>query len=116
MSFNEVKGKLKSLTQGSKSDAIYGNMARTFKALTDLVDWKTINTVKVTEPKSKPNETLESTKEDQMDSNPKHEAETIIKRSRTELHYNIQIHLPATRDNAVYDAIFQSLKKHLIDD
>lgn len=30
------------------------------------------------------------------------------------LHYNIQIHLPETTNMAVYDAIFQSLKKHLM--
>ena len=30
------------------------------------------------------------------------------------LHYNIQIHLPETTNMAVYDAIFQSLKKHLL--
>ena len=32
---------------------------------------------------------------------------------RPEFHYNIQIHLPESRDQAVYDAIFKSLKKHL---
>ncbi|MEM7221102.1 MAG: DUF5343 domain-containing protein [Pseudomonadota bacterium] len=31
------------------------------------------------------------------------------------LHYNIQIHLPATKDLEVYNAIFKSLKEHLID-
>lgn len=30
------------------------------------------------------------------------------------LHYNIQIHLPATKDVEVYNAIFKSLKEHLI--
>ena len=29
------------------------------------------------------------------------------------LHYNIQIHLPATKDIEVYNAIFKSLKEHL---
>lgn len=31
------------------------------------------------------------------------------------LHYNIQIHLPPTKDIEVYNAIFKSLKEHLID-
>lgn len=31
------------------------------------------------------------------------------------LHYNIQIHLPATKDIEVYNAIFKSLKEHLIE-
>jgi hypothetical protein len=30
------------------------------------------------------------------------------------LHYNIQIHLPATKDVEVFNAIFKSLKEHLI--
>jgi hypothetical protein len=30
------------------------------------------------------------------------------------LHYNIQIHLPATKDVEVYNAIFKSLREHLI--
>jgi hypothetical protein len=31
------------------------------------------------------------------------------------LHYNIQIHLPATKDVEVYNAIFKSLRNHLIE-
>lgn len=31
----------------------------------------------------------------------------------TGLHYNIQVHLPATKDIEVYNAIFKSLKEHL---
>ena len=34
---------------------------------------------------------------------------------RTALHYNIQIHLPATKDVEVFNAIFKSLKEHLLD-
>jgi hypothetical protein len=30
-------------------------------------------------------------------------------------HYNIQIHLPATKDVEVYNAIFKSFKEHLVD-
>jgi hypothetical protein len=31
------------------------------------------------------------------------------------LHYNIQIHLPATKDIEVYNAIFKSLRSHIVD-
>lgn len=31
------------------------------------------------------------------------------------LHYNIQIHLPPTKDIEVYNAIFKSLKEHILD-
>jgi hypothetical protein len=40
--------------------------------------------------------------------------ELIKKEITTEMHYNIQIHLPETRDMTVYDAIFRSLKEHLL--
>jgi hypothetical protein len=32
------------------------------------------------------------------------------------LRYNIEVHLPATKDVEVYNAIFKSLKEHLLDD
>ena len=32
------------------------------------------------------------------------------------LRYNIEIHLPATKDIEVYNAIFKSLREHLIND
>jgi hypothetical protein len=32
------------------------------------------------------------------------------------LRYNIEIHLPATKDPEVFSAIFRSLKEHLLDD
>ena len=32
----------------------------------------------------------------------------------TELHYTIQVHLPATKDLEVYNAIFKSLKENLL--
>jgi hypothetical protein len=34
---------------------------------------------------------------------------------RPALHYNIQIHLPATKDVEVFNSIFKSLKEHLLD-
>jgi hypothetical protein len=37
------------------------------------------------------------------------------RRDPTSLHYNIQIHLPATKDIEVYNAIFRSLRDHIID-
>lgn len=35
--------------------------------------------------------------------------------SRPTLHYNIQIHLPATKDVEVFNAIFKTLKEHLLE-
>lgn len=37
------------------------------------------------------------------------------RRAATSLHYNIQIHLPATKDIEVYNSIFKSLREHLLE-
>ena len=34
----------------------------------------------------------------------------------SEMHINIQLHLPATNDPTVYDTLFKSLRKHLLSD
>lgn len=44
----------------------------------------------------------------------KSQTKTVPTTTDMNLHYNIQIHLPETTNMAVYDAIFQSLKKHLM--
>lgn len=109
LSNEEIKNKLKTLTLGQKTDKVLGLMANTFKSLCSLADWNKKN--KVTET----HKTLEN-----------HEKETIENQNtilsennnsshnKMNLHYNIQIHLPETTNLAVYDAIFQSLKKHLM--
>lgn len=105
---DEVKNKLRTLTQGQKSDKVLGLMASTFKALVEYADWnpqtkaqkKQQEVVKDTEKVTKP-ETVTEQKE-------------IKKTVDTEFHYNIQIHLPITRDVSVYDALFKSLKDHLL--
>ena len=109
LTIDEVKGKLKTLTQGQKSDNIINLMANTFKALCDIADWSVQST-----PNGVPaiveaplNKEAYATQE-QDNGNPSGT------QGRMNLHYNIQIHLPETTNMAVYDAIFQSLKKHLM--
>lgn len=103
LSNDEIKNKLRTLTQGQKSDDVISKMSSTFRALCDLADWskpvppKTPNPI---EPNDDlPDETGEKEK---------------LQAPEMNLHYNIQIHLPETTNMAVYDAIFQSLKKHLL--
>ncbi|WP_141336450.1 DUF5343 domain-containing protein [Paenibacillus sp. tmac-D7] len=108
LSVEEVKNKLRTLTQGQKSNDVIQFMANTFKALCEYADWKA------------PSNTIETS----VSSTPPHQdkpQEPItlpIKPNSKEieapqLHYNIQIILPETRDPLVYDAIFRSLKEHL---
>ena len=105
LSEEEVKNKLKTLTRGEKSDKVVGLMAKTFKALCDYADW------------SKPSKALPESESKQETIAPKEVTKPRVEGPQPRvmgLHYNIQIHLPATRDSAVYDAIFKSLKDHLL--
>lgn len=110
MSANDVKNKLKTLTQGSKSDTVLGCMANTFTSLCKYADFSKNSTKELL-----PTKHQEPTAEEIPHTNDhKMTHELINKKITTEMHYNIQIHLPETRDMTVYDAIFKSLKEHLL--
>jgi len=109
MTPNDVKNKLRTLTQGSKSEAVLQFMANTFTALCKYADFSKQTDKEIMTVKKKDPETEELHKNDQ-----KLTHELINKKITTEMHYNIQIHLPETRDITVYDAIFKSLKEHLL--
>jgi hypothetical protein len=100
----EVKNKLKTLTQGQKSDTVLDDMAKTFVALCAIADWTT--PVQIEAPIIKV-ETPSSVDAPLLDINSQN-------LPIAQLCYNIQIILPATRDTAVYDALFKSLKEHLL--
>ena len=105
MSNDEVKNKLKTLTQGQKKDKVLSCMATTFKALCSLADWsQDTNSLKTNKENSLTEESIISNSVSTKKQN----------ETKMNLHYNIQIHLPETTNLAVYDAIFQSLKKHLL--
>ncbi|AHF11371.1 MULTISPECIES: DUF5343 domain-containing protein [Dehalobacter] len=115
MTNDEVKNKLKTLTQGQKSEKVISMMAMTFKALGEYADWEKAKNITPKSEKEVINVKGNSSHEKTSIEDQKRLEETVNDRSKSlDLHYNIQIHLPETRDMAVYDAIFQSLKKHLI--
>jgi len=104
----EVKNKLKTLTQGQKSENVVSLMASTFKALVSYADWSgaasntpidTPHTSTVTAPQSAPA--------------PSEPAPRSRQDKAFQLHYDIHVHLPESRDPAVFDAIFEAMKKHL---
>jgi hypothetical protein len=101
---NLIEGKFKSTYNMSDSSA--ERAARTFLALLDLADADTIAGT----PKS-PDE-VDAKKE--MDLKVDHKSPGV-KKSVVGLNYNIEIHLPATKEVEVYNAIFKSLREHLID-
>lgn len=106
MSNDEVKNKLKTLTQGQKSDKVIGLMAMTFRAFCDLADWS-----EATEIQGSSENTAVQNERNDFAGFEKRGSK--VPKTDMNLHYNIQIHLPETTNMAVYDAIFQSLKKHL---
>lgn len=114
MSAVEVKNKFKTLLQGSKSDNILGWMSNTFTTLCKYADFsKSKNADLVALKKEEPHFEHQH-KPNQEDAGHRMTHELINKEIITEMHYNIQIHLPETRDTTVYDAIFKSLKEHLL--
>ena len=78
-------------------------LAKTFFALLELADLDTGKEKKL--PEDEPDDPLSSHESTAM---------PLAAAGVTGLHYNIQIHLPATKDVEVYNAIFKSLRVHLV--
>lgn len=92
----EIKGALSRVT-GKDEDGI-NRIYNTFKALCAIADFN--ENAQVIQP--------EKTEEDSTSSSIQSESR------KAEFHYNIQIHLSATTDISVYNAIFKSLKENLL--
>lgn len=105
-----IQGKFKSFHNAS--DHVATLMSKTFYELLKLSD------LKATPKKSIPKNEKE---EDEDELPPKPEPSRGNGGVGTPpiygagLHYNIQIHLPASKDVEVYNAIFKSLREHLIE-
>lgn len=83
-------------------------MASTFTALTDLAVWD-VPAVEVT---PLPTDDFDAPKEHATD----HTEHSCKKKGHTiAFRHNVEIHLPATTNIAVYNAIFKSLRDHLLD-
>lgn len=96
-----VEGKFKSYHNASDNVAL--NMRRTFFSLLELADLNGHVQKPDIPPPAQPQENPPTA----QPSMPR------IGGGGPGLHYNIQIHLPATKDVEVYNAIFKSLKEHL---
>lgn len=102
-----IEGKFKSSHNASPHTAKL--MASTFYALLDLADISPTPATSAQKVEIK----SESPEEPQVTVQPQEGLSKI--HGRPSLHYNIQIHLPATKDIEVFNAIFKSLKEHLLD-
>lgn len=114
LSKSELANKLKTLTQGQYGEAVIEKMATTFTSLCKLGDFDAVR------------QSAHDDTEEELDEIEEHEMpdekERLVDPTRRNrlpklavsgLHYNIQIILPESRDPAVYDALFRSLREHL---
>lgn len=101
-----IQGKFKSTY--NLSDISAERNAKTFLALLEMADPATLSGAEVQEDKSKTEAVAQPVAEH-------HDLPAKHKKSVVGLNYNIEIHLPATKDVEVYNAIFKSLREHLVD-
>lgn len=108
----DVVGKFKTLSQGQFGEAVLDKMAMTFSSLVKLSDFDAAP--------GRRSASIEQVEPDEQEAR-EEEAETRKAGSPLPkvgslggLHYNIQIILPESRDPAVYDALFRSLREHLV--
>lgn len=99
-----IEGKFKSFH--NVSDHVAGLMAKTFLGLLPLADLAAKSSTATT-----PNEPGKISSESETTTAP-----AVFAGGAPGLHYNIQIHLPATKDVEVYNAIFRSLREHLFNE
>lgn len=114
----EARNKLRTLFAGKKSNLVISNIAKTFKALCDYADFTKPATAKrpvKSEADTPATETPATEKpatlaEDAPPTTPDQSGPAI---KISGLQYHINIVLPETRDQGVFDAIFKSLRDHL---
>ncbi|MDP9280660.1 MAG: DUF5343 domain-containing protein [Chloroflexota bacterium] len=109
MSATEVKNKMKTLSEGRYSESVLDKMAGTFKALAKHADFSAA-------PAPRPADMPPGEKA--LPGEPEEDAELRadagVPTRIGGLVYSINIQLPESRDPAVYDALFKSLKTHLL--
>lgn len=110
-----IVGKYK--TTYNVNDLSAERAANTFLALLELADADVLHgTQKIEAPKEIKQEPLEVESEHKSTQPPAPllPSNTGQKQASLELCYNIQIHLPPTKDIEVYNAIFKSLREHFV--
>jgi len=105
LSKTELIGKLKTLTGAGADDKVIPAVASTFSELVKLADFET---AVPTKPK-----TEEVPIHDEDESPIKHPPNQKLK-THLGLSYTINLNLPATTEIEVFNAIFKSLKEHIL--
>ena len=111
LSSTEVKNKLRTLYKGAKSDSLIDRISSTFVTLCEYADF--------TGP-ARPDKDREVVVEEQDNGEDGERTDAVASPTPTRgslnlgaLQYHFNIVLPESRDQAVFDAIFKSLKDHL---
>lgn len=111
LSAAEAKNKLRTLYKGSKKDGVIDRIASTFVALCEYADFSGT---------AHRDKELQQVVSEQEGDNEYNDSETVEAKDTFDkglslgaLQYHFNIVLPASRDQAVYDAIFKSLRDHL---
>jgi hypothetical protein len=106
---DEIKGALSRVT-GKDAKAV-GRYYSTFKALCDLAEFDSLAINQAIQNKASDASNENGGERYTLDNHDKNGQS--IAPALAGFHYNIQIHLPATTDISVYNAIFKSLKDTL---
>lgn len=107
LSTDEVKNKLRTLYAGAKKDSAISSIAKTFSALCEIANFES-------QPKQKKTtQPIEKVEKEEKKEEIKSKVDVGKKIKIEGLQYHINIVLPESREQAVYDAIFKSLKEHL---
>lgn len=109
LSADDAKNKLRTLYAGKKTDNVIDRIAKTFTALCEYADFSKSAAAAKKESEEKP----KGTKEEGQQKSDRGITTVGGAVSLDSLQYHINIVLPETRDQAVYDAIFRSLREHL---
>lgn len=105
---DDVKNKLRTLYAGKKTDLVIERIAKTFTALCEYADFSGKEPQKeLTKPRDR---AVKPEKETKLPLGISSATGAITLDS---LQYHINIVLPESREQAVYDAIFKSLREHL---
>lgn len=104
-----IEGKFKSAH--NTSDRVAAEQTKTFYALLKLADLDAEG-----KPKLKKEQEKSKEKQGEKETRKHEESEGAPSLPFGGLRYNVEIHLPATKDVEVYNAIFKSLKEHLLED
>jgi hypothetical protein len=110
---DQVKNKLRTLYAGSKKDSVIALIANTFCALAKSADFEMQGALAAAPPSKddKPSGGKGDAppKVERHVPSPSHASKLAV----TGLQYHVNIVLPESRDQAVYDALFRALREHL---